>query len=98
MTVVGRPIGHTTGMPELRITRVFACVARGFKARRALCSQVAAGDDRWLLMAVRGHLGDTGPSYVGQVLGGTVLSNDLPLFRPDISQVGVDRASVVRCR
>jgi hypothetical protein len=26
----------------------------------ASCSQVAAGGDRWLLTAVRGHLGDTG--------------------------------------
>jgi len=26
----------------------------------ASCLQVAAGDGRWLLMAVRGHLGDTG--------------------------------------
>ena len=37
----------------------------------ASCSQVAAGGDRWLLMAVRGHLGDT-PYCVGQVLGGVV--------------------------
>ena len=27
----------------------------------ASCSQGAAGDHRWLLMAVRGHLGETGP-------------------------------------
>jgi hypothetical protein len=33
-----------------------------------------------------------------QVLGGTALSNDLPLFRPAISPVGADRASVMRCR
>jgi hypothetical protein len=46
---------------ELRITRVFWCVARGFKGRLASCSQVASGGGRWLLMAVRGHLGDTGP-------------------------------------
>jgi len=31
----------------------------GSKPVRASCSQVAAGGDRWLLMAVRGHLGDT---------------------------------------
>ena len=33
----------------------------GSKAALASCSQVAAGGNRWLLMAVRGHLGDTGP-------------------------------------
>ena len=45
----------------------------------ASCSQVADGGDRWQLMAVRGHVGDTGPQCVGHVLGGTALSNDLPL-------------------
>ena len=30
--------------------------------------------------------------------GGAALSHDLPLFRPDICQVGTDRASVMRCR
>ena len=45
-------------------------------------SASADGGDRWLLMAVRGHLGDTGP----------------PLSGPDISPVGTDRASVMRCR
>src|SRR5436309_912533 len=33
----------------------------GSKPALASCSQIAAGGDRWLLMAVRGHLGDTGP-------------------------------------
>src|SRR5258708_4340497 len=51
----------------------------GSKSALASCSQVAAGGDRWLLMAVRGHLRGTRPQCVGQVLGGTVLSNDLPL-------------------
>jgi len=37
-----------------------ALLARS-KPAQASCSQVAAGGDRWLLMAVRGHLGDTGP-------------------------------------
>ena len=45
----------------------------------ASCSQVADGGDRWQLMAVRGHVGDTGPQCAGHVLGGTALSNDLPL-------------------
>ena len=45
-------------------------------------------------MAVRGHLGGTRPKCVGQVLGGMALSNDLPSFRPDVSPVGADRASV----
>src|SRR5215470_8692890 len=44
---------------DLRITRVFPWVVRGSKPAQASCSQVAAGGDRWLLMAVRGHLGDT---------------------------------------
>src|SRR6516162_2993802 len=29
------------------------------KPALASCSEVAAGSDRWLLMAVRGHIGDT---------------------------------------
>src|SRR6185437_10830806 len=45
----------------------------------ASCSQVADGGDRWQLMAVRGHVGDTGPQCAGHVLGGAALSNDLPL-------------------
>jgi hypothetical protein len=50
-----------SGVAELRITRVFSCVAYGFKARLILASgsRVAAGGDRWLLMAVWGHLGGT---------------------------------------
>src|SRR6266566_4254236 len=35
---------------------------------------------------------------VGQVLGGGATSNNHPFFRPDISRVGADRASVMRCR
>src|SRR5438034_148582 len=31
----------------------------GSKPALASCSQVAAGGDRWLLMAIRGHLGGT---------------------------------------
>src|SRR5215813_792405 len=34
----------------------------GSKPAQASYSQVAAGDDRWLLAAVRGHLGDTSPT------------------------------------
>jgi len=41
---------------ELRITRVFPCVARGFKAR---ASFMFAGCRWWLLMPIRGHLGGT---------------------------------------
>jgi hypothetical protein len=52
----------------------------GSKPALALCSQGAAVADRWLLMAVRGHLGGTCPQRVGQVLGGAALSNDLPLM------------------
>jgi hypothetical protein len=34
----------------------------------ASCSQVAVGGHRWLLMAVRGHLGDTRQQFAGQVV------------------------------
>jgi len=37
------------------------------------------------------------PKCVGQVLGGAAPSNDCPLFRPDISPVGANRPSVMRC-
>jgi hypothetical protein len=33
----------------------------GSKPALVSCSQAAAGGDRWLLMTVRGHVGDTGP-------------------------------------
>jgi hypothetical protein len=65
---------------ELRITSVFPCVARGFKACAASSSQIAAGGDRWLLTAVRGHLGDThwARSYwVVQVLGDPASSHQV---------------------
>jgi len=55
---------------------------------------VAAGSDRWLLTVVRGHLGDTRQYYAGQGLGGTGLLRDSPFFRPDVSPVRTDRASV----
>ena len=48
----------------------------GSKSALASCSQVATGGDRWLLTAVRGHLGGTRPKCVGQVLGGVPPSND----------------------
>src|SRR5215469_16349204 len=48
----------------------------GSKAALASCSQGAAGGGRWLLTAVRGHLGDTRPKCVGQVLGGGRPTND----------------------
>src|SRR5436305_1491897 len=59
----GQDIGKRAGAAyrnrtdDLRITRVSQCVARGFKSRSASYSQVDAGGDRWLLMAVRGHFG-----------------------------------------
>ena len=64
----------------------------------ASCSQVAGGGDRWLLMAVRGHLGGTCPKCVGRVLGGVPPPGDLPVFRYGMSQVGAGRVSVLRCR
>src|SRR5215469_3050982 len=70
----------------------------GSKAALASCSQGAAGGGRWLLTAVRGHLGDTRPKCVGQVLGGVPPSNDrtqrigqLPLELPrDSPQLAAD--------
>src|SRR5690348_14295888 len=44
------------------------------------------------------HLGGTRLYCVGRVLGGPASSHDRPFFRPDISPVGADRASVMRCR
>ena len=50
-----------------------------------------AGCCQWRSLAVDGGSG-TSPGHgsvcAGQVLGGTALSNDLPLFRPGISPVG----------
>ena len=43
------------------------------------------------------HLGACARECVAQVLGGPAPSNDRPLFRPDISPGGADRASVMRC-
>ena len=43
----------------------------------ASCSHVAAGGNRCLLMAIRGHLGGTRPKCVGRVLGGVAPSHDL---------------------
>jgi hypothetical protein len=51
----------------------------GTKPSLASCPQVAAGGDRWLLMAVRGHPGDTHAKCVGQVLGGAA-----PGARPSV--------------
>src|SRR5262249_37936381 len=42
----------------------------GSKLALASCSQVAAGGDRWLLTAVRGHLGDTRPGGASPGGGG----------------------------
>jgi hypothetical protein len=50
----------------------------GSKHALASCPQVAAGDDRWLLTTVRGHLGDTRPKCVGQVLSGVAPPHDRP--------------------
>jgi hypothetical protein len=61
---------------ELRITSVFSRVARGFKGRLASFPQGAAGGSRWLLMAVRGHLGDMHRQCAGQTLSGLALPDD----------------------
>lgn len=49
---------HARAKPKLRVCS--RALPTGPKPGLASCSQVAAGD-RWLVMAIRGHLGDTGP-------------------------------------
>jgi hypothetical protein len=44
---------------DLRITRVFPCIARGFKSALASCSQVAAVGDHWLFGDVSGTRAST---------------------------------------
>ena len=83
---------------ELRITRVFSCVARGFKARPSF---MFAGCCWWRSLAIDGGSGTSrGHRSVMRRPGSqwTALSNNLPLFRPDISPVDTDRARVLRCR
>jgi hypothetical protein len=48
-------IGGSSG--DLRITRGPCALFAGSKPALASCSQIAAGGDCWLLMALRGHLG-----------------------------------------
>jgi hypothetical protein len=54
------------------------------KPALASCSQVAAGGGRWLLIAVRGHLGDTLQYSVGAV----AWSGDQPVHLPDHGLLG----------
>jgi len=54
------------------------------KPALASCSQVAAGGGRWLLMAVRGHLGDTLQYSVGAV----ACSGDQSVHLPDHGLLG----------
>jgi hypothetical protein len=79
---------------ELCITRAFPCVARGFKARGSFRFKGCC----WRRsLAIDGYSGTSrGHDSAARSIEGT--GRDLPLFRPDISQVGADRASVMRCR
>src|ERR1700730_7994752 len=54
----------------------------GSKGALASCSQVAAGGDRWLVMAVRGHLGGT------LIMRRPRCSVDQRAARPSVFQVG----------
>jgi hypothetical protein len=56
---IGSHLVSLVGPGELRITRVFSCVAREVKLVLPLCSLGAAGGHCWLMMTVRGHLGGT---------------------------------------
>jgi hypothetical protein len=52
-------LGALRARSGLRITRRSGALLARSESAPASCSQVAAGGGRWLLMAVRGHLGDT---------------------------------------
>jgi hypothetical protein len=70
---------------DLRITRVFPCVARGFKARPSF---MFAGCCWWRSLAVEGSSGaprGMGSQCVGHVVCGAAPSYDRLLFRPDVS-------------
>lgn len=61
-SILGRPSwGDGVQTAERRITSVFRVLLTGSKPVLALSSQAAGGGDRWLLMAVRRHLGDKHP-------------------------------------
>ena len=47
------------GRPTYALRECSRALLAGSKHALASCPQVVAGGDRWLLMAVRGHLGDT---------------------------------------
>jgi hypothetical protein len=58
------PQGHQARGPEAArqsyaLRECHDALLAGSEPALASCSQVAAGGDRWLLMAVRGHLGGT---------------------------------------
>ena len=83
---------------DLRITRVFPCVARGFKAR---ASFMFAGCCWWRSLAIDGSSG-TSRGH-GSVMRRPGSRWDGAVQRPSAFQaghipVGADRASVVRCR
>src|SRR5215472_6559011 len=72
-TLRNRPLAYNVSEPPIGIEPMTyalrACsraLLAGSKPALASCLQVAAGGDRWLLTAVRGHLGGTlvmrGPS------------------------------------
>jgi hypothetical protein len=56
--------------------RVLVRCSRFQRGALASCSQVAGAGDRWLLVAVRGHLGDM-PVMLSPVLDGAVPSDAL---------------------
>ncbi len=83
---------------DIRITRVLSCIARAFKARPSF---MFAGCCWWRSLAIDGRSGTSrGHGSVmrrpGSRWDGAVQRPSA--FRPDISQVATDRASVLRCR
>ena len=70
------PPWSSSSPSDYAFTSVFSCVARGFKGRLASFPQGAAGGSRWLLMAVRGHLGDMHRQCACQALSGLALPDD----------------------
>src|SRR5256885_4438419 len=92
ITILGLCRGEYLGIEQ--VTYALRAGSRallaGSKPAFASGLEGAAADDHRLLMAVRGHLGGTRRSSNPSKGAG----RDLPFFRPDISPVGADRASV----
>ena len=97
-TTVGASAPWSSSPPsDPRITSVSCALLAGFKVRASFMS---AGCCWRRSLAVDGGSGTSrghAREVRSQVLGGVAPSHDRPFFRPDISQVGKNRASVLGC-